>query len=778
MVGRLIPTVPNMKMLSLLFASATLLAQAPQGELPLGPGGDIGQWPMPPEAPDNASATTPYAPPASETTPPIKPVPEHLRSVIADGRLDQVLFDVPEADGPLWALGTNYKASFGSDRWTFIAKPATTAAAAQPLTFRLVHARVGGQALELVEDRPVRRDGNRVRLDRGVLVESLDLELMHLEQTFTFTTLPQRDELTLQIALRTELAAQQVGTGLRFFGAATDINYSGAIAIDAEGNRIEAPTRLIDGHIEIRVPAPFVATARLPLIIDPLIASGTVVTGSVDVGNPDVVWAPATNSWHVCYQQTFAANDWDCYVRRMSDTFTAIGSATAVDFTSASWFRPRIAHLTNHDRSMVVVEERTGTNPARIRGRIVDGLGAIATSQFSVATATVDNLVPDIGGDAAPITSYFTVVWANELTTNNHDIQLRQVTHLGALRGTSATSVLATAANETNPSISKSCGVGTLPRHAVVYQQLSGSNWNILGSLFTRDGVLLTVGGSNSFPIDTTSAQHTFPSVSSPTRLPPNGPRRFLCTYDSLGSSFDETGMTGFSATGVVLVRGTVAPLSWLSLGPIRFSSVDCDGMRFAVGFNSGSGLNISRIATVSIGNGELLPTDVHIMGYLDPPFALQVASKYSSTGIQDPTYAVVYDVDTSTALRIGGARYNASPYGGLLTRQTSCGGGVTISGVGDPLPGTVTVFSLTASAPIAGISVGNANNATIPGCNCILGVDPFLTTIGTILLVPIPDDLTILGTRLSFQGFMLGAPGTSCLGNIHLSDTIDMVVR
>jgi hypothetical protein len=280
-----------------------------------------------------------------------------------------------------------------------------------------------------------------------------------------------------------------------------------------------------------------------------------------------------------------------------------------------------------------------------------------------------------------------------------------------------------------------------------------------------------------------------FPSVSSPTRLPTNGPRRFLCAYSSLNSNAGDIEMTGFLATGVVLARGNMYPPDSPYPGHLQFASrypsVDCDGMRFVVGFEEDFFFlprPIPFMTTVSIGSGELLPTGQAYIGnqviLTDPHFAVQVASKYSSTGIQDPTYAGVYDLDTSTALSIGGARYNASPSDGLQTRQTSCGGGVTISGVGDPLPGTVTVFSLTASAPIAGIAVGNANNATIPGCNCILGVDPFQTTIGTILLVPIPDDLTILGTRLSFQGFMLGAPGTSCLSNIHLSDTVDLVVR
>src|SRR5260221_9558084 len=39
-----------------------------------------------------------------------------------------VLFDQPRADGPLWARGRNFKASFAADGWTFRARPPAGAA--------------------------------------------------------------------------------------------------------------------------------------------------------------------------------------------------------------------------------------------------------------------------------------------------------------------------------------------------------------------------------------------------------------------------------------------------------------------------------------------------------------------------------------------------------------------------------------------------------------------------------------------------------------------------
>ena len=324
-----------MKTLSLLLLSQSLLAQAPQGEPRIAREPSRGEMLKAPPVPSvpNAPATTTIAPPSTGAAPG-KPMPAGVMAALVHQEAETVLFDVPDAGGALWALGADYKASFEAARWTFIARPTAAAERLQPLTFRLASAQVGGKALPLSAGPAAERVGNLVHLARGPVVETLDLRPRSIEQTFTFASLPQRGELVLGIALDTELVGRQQGDGLRFTGAWTEVGYTGAIAIDADGDRIAATTRLVDGRIEIRVPAEFVATASLPLVIDPLVSSGIAVTGSNDVGNPDLVYAPATNQWHVVYQRLFAAGDWDCYVSRMDANFALVG-------TALSWVRFR-----------------------------------------------------------------------------------------------------------------------------------------------------------------------------------------------------------------------------------------------------------------------------------------------------------------------------------------------------------------------------------------------------------------------------------------------------
>ena len=779
-----------MKTLSLLLLSSSLLAQAPQEpRIPREPSvGDLHKSAPLPSVP-NAPATTTIAPPRGHA--PAKPLPAGVRAALIADQPDQVLFDVPQQGGPLWALGADYKASFEAAQWTFIARPTAAAERLQPLTFRLANANVGGRELSLTTAAGAQRAGSLVHLDRGSVVETLDLRLREIEQTFTFTSLPQRGELVLGIALDTELQGQQRGDGLWFTGAWTEVGYTGAIAIDADGDRIAASTRLVDGRIEIRVPAEFVATASLPLVIDPLVSSGIAVTGGNDVGNPDLVFAANANEWHVVYQRLFAAGDWDCFVRRMDTNFTPLGTATTIDFTGNSWFRPRIAHLRGSNVSMVVGEYRVTATAVKVSGRILDNAGATTTAQFDIAAETRDSLVPDVGGDPYPGAGggYFTVVWEFAYSATDHDIYSRQVTDAGALRGTGPTYVQTSTAFDANPTISKSDGGGNYNNqlHVIVYQQQIGTaDWNIYGSFFSWDGVVQPVGGFNNFPIDNSSAWNVLPSVSSPTLPDANGERRFLCVYENPFSNSGDIEMTAFTSTSAVLARDNLVDLegALLRLGwPQRFPSVDCDGTRFAVGYhenwsNSATDLD-PRIATVSVTQGEMFAMDSALAAATSSPeFAVQVASKHSSSGAQDQGYAMVNDRDTGSTLVIEGDTYTSAPSGLLLVRSTACGTGVFLSATGDPLPGNTVTMNLTASTPIAGFTVGTENSLSLPGCSCIVGVDSFLVQIGSILPINIPGNAGIIGARLSVQGWRLGTQGSSCLANIHFSDTIDLLVR
>ncbi len=774
----------------LLLSGSALLAQQPQSEprIPREPSqGEVVKT-TPADVAEAGSVTTLQVPPQS--TPETRPVsPAMKRALSAAAQQDQVLLDRPTNDGLLWALGADYKASFAGDRWSFMARPAVATAPLQPLTFHLASARVDGKELVLAAAAAATQDGSRVHLEHGSVRETIDLRLANVEQTFTFASLPQRGELVLAIDLATDLVGTQNGDGLRFTGEAMDVRYSGAVAIDASGHQVTAPTQLVDGHLEIRVPAAFVASAELPLVIDPIVGSGNVTSGTADVGNPDVVFVPGTGEWIATYQQIFAAGDWDCWVQRMNDQFQPVGARVAIDYTGLSFYRPRIAHLRYYGQSMVVGEARSGTNPTKIVGRICDNALGLSTGQFDVATSTVDERVPDVGADSFNGLGYFSVVWEHSYSGTDHDIYGRQVTNAGALRGTSPIYIDTSTSYEANPTISKSDGgpSGANQLYGVAYQRLSvNGDYDIRGSLLSWDGVIQTVAGSNNFPIDSFAGSYTtLPSVSSPT-LDNNGHRVFLCVYENAWSNAGDIEMAAFNEAGTVLARGNVlqAEGAILRMGwPQHFPSVDCDGTRFAVTYhenwnNSTTDLD-ARLATISYGNGQLFSIESAALAATgSPEFAVQIASQYSSNANQSSGFGTVNDKDASGTYYIEGDRFDAAPHGLALVRSTSCGGGVYLTASGDPLPGNSMSFSLTSTAPIAGFSAGTWNSASLPGCSCIVGVDSFYVAVGTFQPLNIPANPEIIGSALSIQGWMLGAPGTSCLLDIHFSDTIDITVR
>ncbi len=287
------------------------------------------------------------------------------------------------------------------------------------------------------------------------------------------------------------------------------------------------------------------------------------------------------------------------------------------------------------------------------------------------------------------------------------------------------------------------------------------------------------------FPIDTFAGSYTiWPNISSPTLLD-NGHRVFLCVYENAWSNNGDIEMAAFDETGTVLARGNVvqAEGSLLRLGwPQHFPAVDSDGTRFAVSYhenwNNTTDLD-ARVTTIAYGNGQLFAMDSSALAASGAPeFAVQIASCYASSAAPSQTYGTVNDKDSGGNFYIEGDRYDSAPSGLALVRPTACAGGVFLSATGDPLPGNSMTFQLSTAAPIAGFAAGNWNSLSLPGCACIVGVDAYYTAVGTSLPLTIPATAGVIGASLSVQGWMLGAPGSSCLFDIHLSDTIDVTVR
>lgn len=782
-----------------LLATASLLGQVPQ---------DPAKIPREPSAGSAAKVTDPFANPASlgaidhtsnqpaspadraafQPTPKSgdpAPLPTLAKKFVPP---TDVLLDQPAADGPFWALGKNYKASFEADRWTFFAQPAAEADAAQPLTFRLARASVGEVAVDVSTHAQPVRQGSAITLRHGSIDETLLVAYESVEQTFTFTHLPTRGEIVLGIETLTALPARANGDALQFVNDWHHVSYSAAVAIDAVGNRIALPSIWCNGQIELRVPAAFVATAQLPLVIDPILASNTVVTGSGDVGNPDIVWAPATG-WHVCWQRIFAAGDWDIYVQRLDANLNPIGTAVAIDYTSANWYRPKIAHLRAYGVSMVVAE--VGTSPTKIAGRILDNAGTMTTGQFDVHATGSGSLVPDVGGDSGGAPTYFTVVWEYAYSAADHDIYARQVASNGTLRGTGPTYVQTSTANQSNPSISKSDGglpYGT-QRYTMVWQhRTAAGNEDIDGAMLTWDGVFVPVNGQNVFPINHSGTSHTYPQVSSPALPGSDGHRKIVVCYEAPSVNNGDIELSAMREDGLVLWHdnllfrdGGLVRQPWAQYRP----SVDSDGQRFTIAYheawNNSTDLD-ARYSFFAAGDVELLPLDTGSpAGSGANEFALQIASHYAGSGLFDPVYGTCNDYDSTSAYAIQADVYQGNSTGFLTYRTTSCGNAVGLGVTGDAVPGGVLSFTSGAAGLLSGFVVGTSASLPIGACpQCVLGVSGSSVP-GSSWQFSLPNDVGLIGSRIAVQAWAFAWPNPgngSCFGQIHLSDTLDVLVR
>lgn len=741
---------------------------------------------------------TPLAPSTATTSPGTtafdqrsianKPVADAAISQFARSMRNLALpqFDVPTESGPIWALGSDFKASFDNRGWAFIAQPAA-GGESQPLGLRVLHATVAGRDLPVRSGQPV-RNGQRIDRDCGSFVESVDVTAANVQQTFTFAALPTRDELVVSMAVDSSLFGEDLGDGVAFRSPTTSVNYSEAVAIDADGNRCVAPTTFANGIITISVPATFLATAKLPLVIDPYVANVTAHGDTVDLGEPDVAWDESNLVWAVSYQRQFSASDWDMYIQLLDTNLNLVGAPITIDFTGSRWQNGRIANLGAYDRFLVVAEVRLGTNPVKVSGRTLDMVGTVAGTQFDIATSTVDELHPDVGGDSEGAPTYWTVVWEHAFSATDHDIYARQVQSDTVLRGTGPTFIQTNTTNQTWPSISKSDGAAPYAdqRFTIIYQQtFNASDEDIYGSMLTWDGQFVTVAGNNTFLIEGSGNNDVLPEVSSPTRNDATGLRKMLAVFERTNASNGDIAAVAMDQAGNWQGSGDLSVLenSTRLLWPQYRPSVDSDGARFAVTYHerfSGTGNDLdTRITLVGAFGFQLVAQESGVtLGFSgNPEFNVKIASRYSGAGFYHPRYCTTNDRDGgATPFSIDAYTYDGYAAGGVSMRSTACGV-LPILVSGQPLIGGSVSFDLQAGFALAGYIVGLPANIPIAPCpGCVLGANGN-SVIGNLYTLSLPLDPGYVGVTLSVQGFVFAASGP-CLGQIRVSDTADLTIQ
>lgn len=332
-------------------------------------------------------------------------------------------------DGALWARGRNYKARFDGASASVIPFFSSRAPRNFDVRFELESVVAGETSLRLDPLAQVRRDGDVVTLDRGLVDEQYVLGVEQLEQRFVLEQLPAAGDLVVRMAVRTELEGSTGAAGFTFSNEWGQVNYGAATAIDALGKTLALESRLVDGRIEIVVPEAFAASATLPLTIDPVIWIFSVDINPTTSFSGDSSYDLSAGGVLHVYTVVFSANDWDVggYA---TDRFGNVwaGSFFWNDFTSAHWARPRIAHNGATDRFLICAQVgQPGSRAIWGQVRTVFSNSLMAPAVMS-GPEIGEKFNVDVGGDTYPsLPSYFCIVYQRVSGASDHDIHARLI---------------------------------------------------------------------------------------------------------------------------------------------------------------------------------------------------------------------------------------------------------------------------------------------------------------------------------------------------------------
>lgn len=701
---------------------------------------------------------------------------------------DRVLFQDRDLDGNMWAVGRNWKAGFDASGFRFVPCFGPDAPRNFPVRFALEQVTVGGEPLPLRAGVPT-RDGTSVRTDHGSVVEIVDTALTQVEQSFVFSSLPDRGAVKIAIGVESELGCKATAEGLTFANGFGEVSYRKALAVDAAGRRLELPIEWTGSTIRMEIPAAFVAAAQLPLVLDPVI--GANINVSVNYyplqDEPDVATITSVDATCITWWRVFSGQDKDCYAQLFDRALNPISAVLAVDASTLDVQSLSIGGLDNAQNFLIAIEMRVQLTHF-IVGCLVQANGVVG-SLFNIERNGVvglpgNNYKPSVGGDRYPgPAAYYAVVFEKlDPAVGNRDIYVKLVTRTGTLQTTNPIVVANTPQNESVPSISRCNGISSSAAYwMVAYQQTDPNNpadEDLYGKYVYYNGTVQP----QTLLLGTAPGPETNPAASSPIDI--NGQRFWLCAHEAgaVGSRdiyvkvYDTNGFTG-AVLNLDLAEGVLAY--------DRFAPhVDSDGVRFVVAYtefrNGTSGDRDTRATTIayipSTNSLRLEESRVLLGGTTGQEVGPRVCSRASGGGPAGE-YVIAdawSDPGVLTSLelyRFGGYR----PTQDFQTVPAGCGS-LSITASGNPVLGGSVSFTVANGAASGTLFGFPGTLSLLPiGCNCTIAVDS-PNAMGNPLVVGIPVDPVFAGITLAVQGWTI--VGSNCLGSLDFSNAIDFTIR
>ncbi len=342
-------------------------------------------------------------------------------------------------DGTIWAAGPRWKASFGADGFTYIPFLGSDAPRNFPVHLALESVTVGGAPLAFDRTTVATRSGeSSVTLDRSGVREVYHLDEASVEQTFVFDELPRSGEIVLRMRVDTELEAYADGAGVAFGSERGGVRYGAATGIAASGARIPLQERLVDGALEIRVPAGELGAEAFPFVVDPILTTFSVTSDAREQVDVDVAFDGATGVYMIVYEEVQSLADRDVRSVYYNTNVDLLLNPASIDISSENWTGPRVANSAEDSRFLCVATRGSIVGSRDVWGRIRDASNGFTGTAFAVSTFPGDNSAPDVGGFGGSFDTAFPffVVWENYLSiADDYDVYGQAVGVSGTLEG-------------------------------------------------------------------------------------------------------------------------------------------------------------------------------------------------------------------------------------------------------------------------------------------------------------------------------------------------------
>jgi hypothetical protein len=267
------------------------------------------------------------------------------------------------------------------------------------LTLTLSQVRVGGKPwAEGGAVLPAVSDSEKISYDRGAVREEYAPRkdgAQSLEQSFIFSSLPpERGEVRVDCLVSTNAEPPAEGTSgpkLSFGdGEREALFIADAAAVDASGRRLPLNLTYAGGKVSVVIPPEWVAEAKLPIVLDPLVGSSLTMstTALTNAYAANAAYNSVRNEWLVVWSDNYRSNKGVVKGQRISAAGALIGTSFEISARQDEEF-PLISYMASQDRYLVVWGSFAAGS---IRGCVLNGDGTSFSSVFTIDSISVGSL--------------------------------------------------------------------------------------------------------------------------------------------------------------------------------------------------------------------------------------------------------------------------------------------------------------------------------------------------------------------------------------------------